>query len=298
MSCWQWDFFIVLPYFISSLFESFIRNRSLIPSSRCDPAYSHLFFTTACGASVPWRISADCISIMVRNTSVLTVSKRQDPLRCTTWCIAPGCTSVAEPALFSFVMLVSIVLFFLCSGGQCSGEGDLSYSADACCGRNLLRDHPSWQGARTISLLKILSAPGMIQRGDHQGAGWEHGRGSYCICRSSIRLEEIFTGYLRLRSGRELDERWGFRRAGGLRWPIGNVTNRAAAPYRQRESRKLHWMRDFTGSRVRYGPQRSAGARRTAVAPEAEEKYLNWIRQRGAYSPSSWLVNRVSWGWL
>ena len=121
--------FIVLPYFISSLFESFIRNRSLM------------------------AIIEGVIRIALFLLYVWGISAMKDIRRLYQYhgaehkCI--NCIEKGRPLTVHNVMRGSRLLYFLCyvgkyravflySGGQCSGEGDPSYSADACCGRNLL----------------------------------------------------------------------------------------------------------------------------------------------------------------
>ena len=122
--------FIVLPYFISYLFDSFIRNRSLM-------AIIEGVIRIALFLLYVWGISAmkdirrlyqyhgaehKCINCIEKGRP-LTVHNVMRSSRLHKRC---------GTSFIFFVMLVSIVLFFFLQVDNVAG-----------CGRNFLRDHPS-----------------------------------------------------------------------------------------------------------------------------------------------------------
>ena len=191
--------FIVLPYFISSLFESFIRNRSLM-------AIIEGVIRIALFLLYVWGISAmkdirrlyqyhgaehKCINCIEKGRP-LTVHNVMRSSRLHKRC---------GTSFIFFVMLVSIVLFFFIQVDNVAEKvilrillmpvvAGISYEIIRLAGRT------------DNVFIKILSAPGMwIQRMTTREPDESMARGSHRFRRSCVRLEEIFTGYLRLRSG-------------------------------------------------------------------------------------------------
>lgn len=93
--------FIVLPYFISSLFESFIRNRSLMSIIEGVIRIA-LFLLYVWGISAMKDIRRLYQYHGAEHKCINCIEKGR-PLTVHNVCIAPGCTSVAEPALFSLL---------------------------------------------------------------------------------------------------------------------------------------------------------------------------------------------------